>query len=46
MYYLGAQVEDKEIVDSMATSGLVSAVQDYSLRVYKSEGEPLAGRRL
>ena len=44
--YLGTQVEDEEIIDSMATGGLVSAIEQHTLGVYKTEGEPLAGRRL
>ena len=44
--YLGAQVEDEEIIDSMTAGGLVSTVEQHTLGVYKAEGEPLAGRRL
>lgn len=44
--YLGAEVENEDIVDSTATSRLESTIEYHSLRVNHGEGKPLARGRL
>ena len=44
--YLGTQIEDEEVIDSMTAGRLISAIENHSLRVYKAKSESLARRRL